>query len=211
MFNWVFFLSAFVAIFSIVNPFGSVPFFYTMTQSYTEEEKKNVLKKSIIVAGSVLFIFGVGGVYIFMAFGINVDVFKIAGGILLFKIGFDMMHGKYTRSRLSDSERAEVEEKEAIGVVPLGVPLLAGPGAITTVIIYVTEKSVGIFDQIMVFVAIALVMILSYSILLFSGWLFKYLGRTGNLVISRIMGLILSAMAIEFIVEGIKDLLIFYF
>ncbi|MEL9998483.1 MAG: NAAT family transporter [Thermoplasmata archaeon] len=205
--NIIFFIASFVAIFSIVNPFGSIPFFSTMTQTYTKEEKKKTLKKSIIVATLVLVVFGIGGKYIFMIFNINVDVFKIAGGILLFKVAFDMMHGKYTRSRLSDSERAEIEEKEAVGIVPLGVPLLAGPGAITTVIIYVTEKSVTIIDQAMVFVSIFIVMIISYYLLYFSDIFFKYLGKTGNQVISRIMGLILAAMSIEFIVEGIKDLI----
>ena len=94
-----------------------------------------------------------------------------------------------------------------MGIVPLGVPLLAGPGAITTVIIYVTEKSVTIIDQAMVFVSIFIVMIISYYLLYFSDIFFKYLGKTGNQVISRIMGLILAAMSIEFIVEGIKDLI----
>ncbi len=204
--NIIFFVASFVAIFSIVNPFGSIPFFSTMTQSYSKEEKKRTLKKSILVATLVLFVFGIGGKYIFMVFNINVDVFKIAGGILLFKVAFDMMHGKYTRSRLSDSEREEIEEKEAVGIVPLGVPLLAGPGAITTVIIYVTEKSATLVDQAMVFVSILLVMIISYYLLYFSDIFFKYLGKTGNQVISRIMGLILAAMSIEFIVEGIKNL-----
>lgn len=204
--NFIFFLSAFVAIFSIVNPFGSIPFFSTMTHNYTIDEKKRTLKKSILVATLVLFVFGIAGKYIFMVFNINVDVFKIAGGILLFKVAFDMMHGKYTRSRLSESEREEIEEREAVGIVPLGVPLLAGPGAITTVIIYVTEKSATLVDQAMVFVAILMVMVISYYLLYFSDIFFKYLGKTGNQVISRIMGLILAAMSIEFIVEGIKGL-----
>jgi len=177
-----------------------------MTANYTKEEKKKTLKKSILVATLVLFVFGIGGKYIFMIFNINVDVFKIAGGILLFKVAFDMMHGKYTRSRLSESERAEIEEREAVGIVPLGVPLLAGPGAITTVIIYVTEKSATIIDQAMIFVAVVIVMLISYYLLYFSDIFFKYLGKTGNQVISRIMGLILAAMSIEFIVEGIKGL-----
>lgn len=208
--NYIFFISAFVAIFSVVNPFGSIPFFYTMTQNYSKDERRKILRNSIFVALGVLLMFGIGGKYIFMVFNINVDVFKIAGGILLFKVAFDMMHGKYTRSRLSESEKEEIEEKEAIGIVPLGIPLLAGPGAITTVIIYITEKSTTLLDQGFVIVAIFLAMILSYFILLLSNIFFKYLGRTGNMVISRIMGLILASMSIEFIFEGIKDLIVNY-
>jgi multiple antibiotic resistance protein len=206
VFDLVFFISSFVAIFSVVNPFGSIPFFFTMTQNMTREEKLKILKNSILVAFAVLLIFGFGGNVIFAIFNINVYVFKIAGGLLLFKIAFDMMHGKYTRSRLSESERQEIEERESIGVVPLGVPLLAGPGAITTVIIYITEKSTNYFEISLVVVSILLTMAISYILLYFSEFFFKYLGKTGNQILSRILGLILAAMAVEFVVEGIKGL-----
>ncbi|MGC8585586.1 MAG: MarC family protein [Thermoplasmata archaeon] len=202
----IFLISSFVAIFSVVNPFGSIPFFYTMTETMSREEKLKILKNSILVALAVLLIFGFGGNAIFAIFSINVYVFKIAGGLLLFKIAFDMMHGKYTRSRLSESERQEIEEKEAIGVVPLGVPLLAGPGAITTVIIYITEKSSNYYEISFVVISIFLTMLISYILLYFSDFFFKYLGKTGNQILSRILGLILAAMAVEFVVEGIKGI-----
>jgi len=134
-----------------------------MTQNYSKQDRIKILKNSIMVALGVLLIFGLGGKYIFMIFNINVNVFKIAGSILLFKVSFDK-----------------------------------------------TEKSSTLLDQLMVIVAIFITMILSYFLLLSSNVFFKYLGRTGNLVISRIMGLILASISIEFIFEGIKDLIINY-
>ncbi|EQD81153.1 multiple antibiotic resistance protein marC, partial [mine drainage metagenome] len=128
------------------------------------------------------------------------------GGILLFKVAFDMIQGRTSNTKLTSAEEEDTLSREAVGVVPLGIPLLAGPGTITTTMIYFNLKSNGLDDQILVFLAVVLTIIVAYIILLFSTALFKRLGKTGSLVISRIMGLLLASIGIEFIASGIFGL-----
>ena len=199
----LFFVTVFTALFALVNPIGAVPTLIALTDGYTSIEKKRVIKRSIIVAGGMITGFMVIGIYIFSVLGIDIADFRIAGGVLLFKVAFDMLQGKTSSTKLTPAETQESLEKEAIGVVPLGVPLLAGPGSITTAIIYFNSKSVLLSERIIVMLAVIGVMIASYVILRFSTRIFDRLGKTGSLIISRIMGLLLAAIGVEFIISGI--------
>lgn len=199
----LFFITVFIALFALVNPIGAVPTLIALTEGYTKSEKKRVVKRSVIVAGGMLIGFMVLGIYIFSVLGIDIADFRIAGGVLLFKVAFDMLQGKTSSTKITPAETQESLEKEAIGVVPLGIPLLAGPGSITTAIIYFNSKSVMISERIMVTLAVIAVMMASYIILNFSTKIFERLGKTGSLIISRIMGLLLAAIGVEFIVTGI--------
>jgi multiple antibiotic resistance protein len=138
-------IEAFVAIFAIVNPIGNIPFFVTLTQGYSPKEKKDVIIKIIVVAIAVLVIFGLIGNYIFMLFGITIPAFGIAGGILLLTIAFSMLHGQKPRTKLTQQDREEALAREAVGIVPLGIPMFAGPGAITTIMIYMSRQT-GVFE-----------------------------------------------------------------
>lgn len=197
-----------IALFSIVNPVGAVPTLVALTENYSREERMRVIKRSILVAGGMISGFMILGIYIFSVLGIDISDFKIAGGILLFKVAFDMLQGKTSTTKLTEAERIESMEREAIGVVPLGIPLLAGPGAITTAIIYFNSASVTIPERILVIAAVITVMVASYLILRFSIRIFERMGKTGSMIISRIMGLLLAAIGIEFIVTGIYTIVL---
>ncbi|PKK86110.1 MAG: hypothetical protein CVT48_02490 [Thermoplasmata archaeon HGW-Thermoplasmata-1] len=199
-------LATFMSLFAIINPLGNVPFFVAVTQGYTRDEKRNVATKTLIVATLTLFIFGIFGKYIFTLFGITIPAFRLAGGILLFKIGFDMLHGKRSHTKRTEEEKQEALEKESVGIVPLGVPMFAGPGSISTIMLFVsshpTVPKIGI-----IFGSVVLTMIIGYILLRNANRIFDRIGRAGTMAFSRIMGLIIAAIAVEFIISGIRSIL----
>lgn len=199
----LFFVSAVGAIFAVVNPIGAVPTLLVLTENFTPKERSRVITKSILVAGGMIIGFMLIGVYIFSVLSINISDFKVAGGILLFKVAFDMLQGRTSNTKLTEQEKEDTIEREAVGIVPIGTPLLAGPGSITTAIIYFNDMSTTPFDKLIVFVGIIAILIFSYLILRFSVPLFTRLGRTGSLLISRIMGLLLASIAVEFVTTGL--------
>ena len=198
-------ITAFASLFAIVNPVGNIPVFVAVTDGYSVELKKRVRTKVCIVAGGVLIVFALFGNYIFDLYGITIPAFKIAGGILLFSIAFTMTRGQMTRAKISEEETQEASEKEEVGVVPLGIPLFAGPGAITTVMIYVSyalNSSDVTFDFIAIVLSILGIVGISYLLLKFADPLFGRMGRSGAMAFTRIMGLLLAAMAVEFMISG---------
>ncbi len=201
--TFLFFASVVGAIFAVVNPIGAVPTLLVLTDSFTKKERSRVITKSILVAGGMIIGFMLIGVYIFTVLTIKISDFKVAGGILLFKVAFDMLQGKTSNTKLTEQEKEDTLEREAVGIVPIGTPLLAGPGAITTAIIYFNDVSTTYFDKMIVFAGIVLILVISYLILRFSVPLFTRLGKTGSLLISRIMGLLLASIAIEFVTSGL--------
>ncbi|EQD69430.1 multiple antibiotic resistance protein marC, partial [mine drainage metagenome] len=144
MLNIIFFVTVFVTVFSVLNPIGAIPVLIALTENYTKEERKHVIKRSIMVAGGVVIAFMFVGTYIFRGLGINLSDFEVAGGILLFKVAFDMIQGRTSNTKLTSAEEEDTLSREAVGVVPLGIPLLAGPGTITTTMIYFNLKSNGL-------------------------------------------------------------------
>ena len=163
--SFQFAITVFAAIFAIVNPIGNIPVFVAITQDYTPEQKSRVIRKVCIVAASVLFAFGIFGNYIFVLYGITIPAFKIAGGLLLFSIAFNMTRGQVGRGKITGEEHEEALEKEEVGVVPLGIPLFAGPGAITTVMIYIslaTTSNDVAFDLSSIFLSIIVTIIASF-------------------------------------------------
>ncbi|MHB1709216.1 MAG: MarC family protein [Thermoplasmataceae archaeon] len=199
----LFFATVTIALFAILNPIGAVPTLVSLTQNYSTKEKDGVIRKSVLVASGMIIGFMLIGVYIFSVLGIDISDFKIAGGILLFKVAFDMLQGKTSNTKLTPAETEESQEKEAIGIVPIGSPLLAGPGTITTAIIYFNSLSVSIPEKGSVFLSVVIVMVATYYILKFSTKIFDRVGKTGSLIISRIMGLLLAAIAVSFVISGI--------
>ena len=197
-----------VAIFAIVNPMGNISFFVTLTQGYSRQERNAVIRKTTLVAGGILMVFALLGNFIFHLFSITIPAFRIAGGMLLLSIAFSMLQGSHPKSKVTDRDKEEALQREAVGIVPLGIPMFAGPGSITTVMIYIsdaTAENVTNWSLIIgVFVGIFVTMALSYVILYYGEVLFEKIGRMGALAFSRIMGLILAAMAVQFMIEGIK-------
>jgi multiple antibiotic resistance protein len=205
-------ITIFVSIFAICNPIGLISFFVALTEGYKQEEKIKVIKKIILVATVTLIVFGIIGQYIFTLFSITIPAFRIAGGLLILKIGFDMIQGGRPKAKRTDDEKQEALEREAIGIVPLGIPMFAGPGAISTVMLYVAHSQPTLMENALqlsiVFASVFLTMGIAYVFLKNANRIFDRIGRMGTLAISRIMGLILTAMAIQFLIAGVHSVLL---
>ena len=200
-----------VAVFAIVNPVGNVSFFVALTHGYSRAERNAVIKKVVTVAFLILLTFALLGNVIFEIFSITIPAFRIAGGLLLLVIAFSMLQGKHPKTKVTDRDKEEALSREAVGIVPLGIPMFAGPGAITTVMIYMSEATNGSIDLeliALVIAAICITMSLSYVILYYGERIFQRIGRMGTLAFSRIMGLILAAMAVQFMMDGIISFIV---
>ena len=202
--NYMYAITVFTAIFAIVDPIGNIPIFYTLTERFTREERIRIAKKAVIAATLTLFVFGIICNYIFMLFSITIPSFRIAGGILLFRVAFNMLYGTTPGTKSTEKEKQETLEKEMLGIIPLGIPLLAGPGAISTVMLYNSQGDV--VDSIIVYISILATLIITYFLLRNVDKIFDRLGRAGSLAISRIMGLILAAIAVQFLINGIHQI-----
>ncbi|MDG6218444.1 MAG: MarC family protein [Candidatus Thermoplasmatota archaeon] len=198
-------LSVFAGILAIVNPFGNISFFTSLTQGFSVEEKKRVISKAVIAATITLIVFGLLGSYIFRLFSITIPAFRIAGGLLLFRVAFSMLYGSTPGTKATAEEKMESLEREMIGVIPLAIPMLAGPGAISTVMLYVSQGDA--FELLIVLASIFATMVITYILLRKADKIFNRIGRVGSLAISRIMGLILAAVAVQFLINGIHDII----
>lgn len=203
---FTFFIFSFTSLITLVDPIGFAPIYLSLVDGMTKDEKKRVAKKGTITALIVLISFWLLGRVIFSIFGITVHAFRIAGGILFFKVGMDMLEAKISRRRSTPAEEEEAGKKEDIGYTPIGIPLIAGPGAITSVMILSTE-AIDLLHKIMLLLAIISVMILTYMTFITADKLTERFGRTGLRIMQRIMGLILMVMAVQFIINGVDPLI----
>ncbi len=197
--------TAMASIFAIVDPLGVVPFFAVLTEDMSPLQKQDVISKSCLVATVTLGVFAVFGQWIFAAFGFTIPAFEIAGGVLLFAVAFEMINGERSRTKLTDQERQETLEREDVGVVPLGIPLLSGPGAITTVMIYMTHPGSDPVDKMFIFAGILVAVLTTFLLMHYADRIFRRIGRTGTKAVGRIMGLLLAAIAVQFIINGFLD------
>ncbi len=202
MVDFNFLAAAIASVFVVVNPIGNVPIFYSLTLDYDDKTKRGVIMKIVWVTLGALILFGLLGSVIFAVYGISLPAFEIAGGILLFSTSFSMLHGETPKSKSSQADNKEALERESIGIVPLGIPLFAGPGAITTVIIFSGEAH-SIVNEFFVIIAILVTVVCSYVALVYSAPLFNRLGRMGAMAFSRIEGILLAALAVQFVISGI--------
>ena len=182
---------AVIVLFIIVDPFGNVPIFIGLTETLTENQKRRVFNIACIVGFILLLVFGFMGQLIFTIFGISIYSFEIAGGILLMIISIRIIIS--TRE-----ERDENETPEQLGAVPIAMPLLVGPGAITTAILNIQE-----YSYIITALSVLIVMTVTWVILRSITKFYKVLGKTGSLVITRVMALLLTAIAVQYILAGI--------
>jgi multiple antibiotic resistance protein len=199
-----FFIAVVVSVFAIVDPIGTLPFFVALTEGFSPADREVVLRRAVIVLGSVLTVFAVAGRFVFSAFGFTLGAFEIAGGILLFWVAFEMLNGQLTRTRLGDADRADaLAHRDEIAVVPLGVPLLAGPGAISTVMIYEGSAGGNPVSILATFVAIAITTASTFVVLQYGQGILRALGRVGVMALTRVLGLLLAAVAVQFVLDGI--------
>jgi multiple antibiotic resistance protein len=189
-------LKSTVALFVVLNPIGTVPLFIAITEKMEKEERKTVSKTAIIASGTVLIVFAVGGTELLSIFGITIFSFMIAGGVLLFIVAIKLLtHGVWRFGGGSLPEES--------GVVPLAFPLLAGPGAITSVII--SYETSGLIVTVL---SIAIVIGITYLILLFINSIYRLLGRRGSMIVTRVFAVFIAAIAVQYVVEGAKRLFI---
>ncbi len=206
-----FFVSVFTAIFSIVNPVSGVMAFISMTSNMKEEDKNYVAKRSVVIACIIAILFTISGNNIMRFFSVTVDSLRVAGGILLFLVAMDMLFARTTRESITSEELSDAVQRENVSIFPIAMPMLTGPGAITTIILYITkgveEYNIG-FETVLLFeiAAILLTFIITYLIFRFSDYFRKVVGMTGMLVMTRLMGLFLGAMAVGFISDGIWNI-----
>ncbi len=206
-----FFVAVAASTFAIVDPLGALPFFVSLTEGFPDEDRLYIVRRSVFILGTILVIFALFGRYLFAAFGFTLYAFEVAGGILLFFVAYEMLNGQTARAKLSPADREEaLARRDELSVVPLGIPLLAGPGAISTVMIYEGTAGTDLVLNLAVFVAIAITTGLSWVILHFGVRLFRMLGRIGVMAIARIMGLLLAAVAVQFVINGILGIVASY-
>jgi multiple antibiotic resistance protein len=198
------YVAVFVTVFALVDPIGAVPFFVSLTDGFSEADRRIVRRRAVIVLGSVLGVFALVGRFLFDAFGLTLAAFEIAGGILLFIVAYDMLHGEVTRTKLTNEDREEaIARRDEIAVVPLGIPLLAGPGAISTVMIYEGSAGGDPAMVVVVFLAIAVTTALTFFILKYGQKIFRYFGKTGIMAMTRVLGLLLAAVGVQFVLNGV--------
>ena len=200
-------LLALSSIFFLVDPFAAIPSFLAITESVDPVRRKRVAKKGAVTCFIVLTSFALAGQYIFEMFGIKLPAFEVAGGLILLLIGLDMLEAKRspTQEALGDTEEAAA--KEDAGIVPLGIPMLAGPGAISSVMVLVGQvPSIWHWEMGAILGSIGLTSLISYWVLAGASRVRKVMGETGIRILVRIMGLLLVALAMQFFVNGLTDL-----
>ena len=195
------------SIFFLVDPFAAIGSFLAITEGGDAARRKRMARKGALTCFIVLTSFAVGGQLLFRLFGITLPAFEIAGGLILLLIGLDMLQAKRSATQEAKGDTEEAAHKEDAGIVPLGLPMLAGPGAISTVMVLVGQTA-GLWRWEMgaILGSIALTSLASYWVLAGAGRVLKVLGETGIRVLVRVMGLLLVALAMQYFVNGLTDL-----
>lgn len=198
-------LLCFTSFFTLTNPLGTMPVFLTMTNGVNDHERKAIVRRATIVSFITLMVFTFSGQFLFKFFGISSNGFRIAGGFIIFKIGFDMLQARYSNAKLKEEEVKTYADD--ISITPLAIPMLCGPGAIANAIMLMDDASTLSLKGTLIGI-IALVYFITFLILQASTRLVRILGETGNNVMMRLMGLILMVIAVECFVSGLKPILI---
>ncbi len=195
-------LQSFLTLFVVVDPIGVAVLFLGLAGSRSKQERRATARKAVLVAACVLAVFALLGSAILNHLGITLSAFRVAGGLLLLKIAADMVFAQ--RERETKEEAAEALARPDISVFPLAIPLLAGPGALAAVMILAGTSAPG--AQGAVYGSILLVSLIAYVALIAAEWLFRLLGQTGINVVTRILGILLAALAVQYVADGAKGL-----
>ncbi|MFZ5452405.1 MAG: MarC family protein [Thermodesulfobacteriota bacterium] len=196
-----FFITAIISLFVIIDPTGNIFSFLTLSAA-AGPRRGGLARRSCLYAFMILTLFIILGRLVLTFFGISLPAFQIAGGLILFRIAFDMLEGRGHFNRLDTSSSLVAAEYRDTALVPLAMPLLAGPGAISTILV-LTSRSRSHLEDLLVFAALSLVMLLTYLAFRFAEQLLGYMKESGMRLLTRIMGLILAALAVEFVLQGL--------
>jgi multiple antibiotic resistance protein len=200
-------LLAFSSLLAIVDPIAAVPLFLALTADYTREHRRATLRTAIITATLVLMIFAVLGTAILRFFGVTTEAFRITGGLLFLGVGAEMLRGTRSVGKTTPQEQDEAASRQEVAVIPLGLPTLAGPGAITTVVT-LNAQAPALWHHLAIQVAIIAVMVVAWVALAIAPAVFHRLGQTGLNIVTRVMGLIVMVIGTQFIIDGIRTVVL---
>jgi multiple antibiotic resistance protein len=196
---------SFTSFFTLINPFGTMPIFMTMTADLDKNHRTKTARKAAVVSFITIIVFAFSGQILFNFFGISVNSFRVVGGVIFFLMGMDMLQARLGKVKLKESEiKTYVDD---ISVTPLAIPMICGPGAMTNAIVMM-EDADSIEKKIALILAAFVVILCTYLILYSASKIIKTLGQTGINVMMRLMGLIVMVIAVEFFFTGLKPILI---
>jgi multiple antibiotic resistance protein len=202
---WQFGLLCFVSLFTMIDPIGMLPIYVSMTVGLPHHDSRRVALRATLTAWLILIVFALAGRFVFGFFGISVDSLRIVAGVIFFIMGYEMLQAQLTRTK---SDEESISEYVAdIAITPLGIPLIAGPGAITSVILLMNETAGAIDKQLALLAAITGVLALCFVFLIGARQVMHALGHSGNQILMRLMGLIVMAIAVEFFFSGLRPIL----
>src|SRR5260221_5782274 len=202
--TFTFTISAFVPFFTVIDPVGLAPVFVALTAHLSEAQRKLIITRATLISAGIIAFFALVGRFLLDRLGINLYAFDIAGGALLFLIAVDMLFGRQSGTRETKAESEEAMTREDISVFPLAIPMIAGPGTIATTILYVDLATPHPLDLLAVAAAIISTLLAAWLVMRSSIYIVRRFVRTGILLLSRILGILLAALAIQFILNGIS-------
>ena len=200
-------ISALLTLFVVVDPVGLTPTFLAVTHGLPRAARRSVALRASLIAGAILIGTALIGDWLFRMLGISLAAFRIAGGLLLFTIAFEMLFGVRMRREGEAAEQALEEHVRNVAAFPLAIPLLAGPGAITATVLLAGRADGNLIRLGVLLAVVALVAVACFVAFIFAGQIGRLLGMTGNIVLSRLLGVLLAALAVQFVVDGIRALL----
>lgn len=200
-------INQFAIFFVVVDPIGVALMFYLMTTRQSEKDRRQIALRAVMISAMILLVFFFAGDVMLGLLGVGAPAFRIAGGILFFLLAIDMVFARQSGLRsTTDREQAEAEFRDDISVFPLAFPLISGPGAMTTVLLMASESRTLSMTLGMVGI-IGVVMVLAFVALWQAHWLNRVLGETGSNVIGRLLGLILAALAVQYVIDGVNEVM----
>jgi multiple antibiotic resistance protein len=198
------FVSAFVTLFVVIDPPGCAPIYASMTTGANAQQRRSMAIRAVIVAGGILLVFALFGEVLLSALHIELNSFRIAGGIMLFLIALDMVFEKRTERREQRAQKVmETPEIEDVSIFPMAMPMIAGPGSIASVMLLVSQNT-GLDRALTILAALLAVLLLTLLALLTAGPLMKLLGAKAEAVITRLLGVLLAALAAQFVIDGLR-------
>lgn len=200
------FLAAFITLFVIVDPLGTSAVFPSLVKGQSNANIRRIAIKAALVSTIILIFFGLGGEPLLHYLGISIPAFRIAGGLLLFVTGFRMIMGFHDQDQV-ESEKTVYVNRTDVAIFPLAIPLLAGPGSMTATLLHMT-KAENFIDKGMIIAAICAVQIISLVSMLGAEKLVRFFGPTGSTLLARLVGILMAAMAIQFLIDGLKEILL---
>ena len=197
------FISAFITFFVVIDPPGCAPIYASLTQGATTSQRRSMAIRAVVIAAVILLVFALVGEQLLSALGISLDAFRIAGGIMLFMIALDMVFERRTERREARAEEINrTPEIEDVSIFPMALPMIAGPGSIATIMLLMSRSN-GIKESAAVLAALAVALLLTLAALLAAGPLMRMLGVRIEAVITRLLGVLLAALAVQFVINGL--------